>query len=128
MFPVLLAVYGRLAITEENDMRREFGGEFDAYAQRTPPNARRIRRELPKLLTLLRQFVQSPAQALANTLMAWLEPIVGMWRYSTSNGITEGFHTKMEMMSRRAFGFRNFENYLLRVLAHCGWGGVINRI
>jgi len=42
--------------------------------------------------------------------------------------ITEGFHTKMEMMSRRAYGFRNFENYRLRVLAHCGWNGVFNRV
>jgi hypothetical protein len=30
----------------------------------------------------------------------------------------------MEMLSRRAFGFRNFSNYRLRVLAHCGWDGV----
>jgi hypothetical protein len=44
------------------------------------------------------------------------------------NGITEGFHTKMEMMSRRAYGFRNFENYRLRVLAHCGWNGVFCRV
>jgi transposase len=36
-----------------------------------------------------------------------------MWRFSKSNGITEGFHTKMEMISRRAFGFRNFQNYRL---------------
>ncbi len=42
--------------------------------------------------------------------------------------ITEGFHNKMEMISRRAYGFRNFENYRLRVLAHCGWDGVINRV
>ncbi|MBM4153621.1 MAG: transposase, partial [Lentisphaerae bacterium] len=27
--------------------------------------------------------------------------------------------TKMEMISRRAFGFRNFENYRLRVRALC---------
>ncbi|MFA7530048.1 MAG: transposase, partial [Castellaniella sp.] len=39
-----------------------------------------------------------------------------------------GFHTKMEMLSRRAYGFRNFENYRLRVLATCGWDGVINRV
>ena len=26
----------------------------------------------------------------------------------------------MEMISRRAYGFRNFENYRLRVLTHCG--------
>ncbi|MBP8655581.1 MAG: transposase, partial [Kiritimatiellia bacterium] len=28
-------------------------------------------------------------------------------------------HTKMEMISRRAFGFKNFENYRLRVKALC---------
>ena len=44
------------------------------------------------------------------------------------SGITEGFHNKMEMMSRRAYGFRNFENYRLRVLTHCGWDGIINRV
>ncbi len=51
-----------------------------------------------------------------------------MWRFSKTNGITEGFHNKMEMISRRAYGFRNFENYRLRVLTHCGWDGIINRV
>jgi transposase len=51
-----------------------------------------------------------------------------MWRFSKSNGITEGFHTKMEMISRRAFGFRNFENYRMRVFAQCGWDGLITRV
>ena len=32
------------------------------------------------------------------------------------------------MISRRAFGFRNFQNYRLRGLAQCGWNRVINRI
>jgi protein-S-isoprenylcysteine O-methyltransferase Ste14 len=36
MFPVLLLMYGRLAITEENEMRRQFGAAYDSYAQRTP--------------------------------------------------------------------------------------------
>jgi len=48
-----------------------------------------------------------------------------VWR---SHGITEAFHTKIEMMTRRAYGFRNFENYRLRVLVHCGWVGIINRV
>ena len=61
-------------------------------------------------------------------LTSWLDPIAMMWRFSKSNGPTEGFHTKMEMMTRRAFGFRNFENYRLRVLTHCGWDGIINRV
>ena len=36
MFPVLLLMYGRLAIAEEQAMRSQFGEAFDAYAQRTP--------------------------------------------------------------------------------------------
>jgi len=32
--------------------------------------------------------------------------VIAMWRFSKTNGITEGFHNKMEMISRRAFGFR----------------------
>ncbi|MDV2116653.1 ISL3 family transposase [Alcaligenes faecalis] len=90
--------------------------------------AKRARQILPKFLALIRPFEQSPARALAATLKSWLESIVRMWRFTKSNGITEGFHTKMEMLSRRAYGFRNFENYRLRVLAQCGWNGVINRV
>lgn len=91
-------------------------------------NARRARKMLPKFLVLLRQFELSPARALAATLTSWPEPIVRIWRFSRSNGITEGFHTKMEMLSRRAYGFRNFENYRMRVLAQCGWNGIISRV
>ena len=36
MFPILLLMYARLAITEEAEMRKRFGAEFDAYAARTP--------------------------------------------------------------------------------------------
>jgi transposase len=91
-------------------------------------NKKTARRQLPKLMKLLEQLKASPLRSLANTLISWLEAIVGMWRFSKTNGITEGFHTKMEMMSRRAYGFRNFENYRLRVLTHCGWDGIINRV
>lgn len=91
-------------------------------------NQRTAKRQLPKLMKLLEQLKASPLRSLAKTLTSWLEAIVGMWRFSKTNGITEGFHTKMEMMSRRAYGFRNFQNYRLRVLTHCGWDGIINRV
>ena len=90
--------------------------------------AKRMKNKLPGFLSLIKQLAQSPLRALAKTLESWLEPIVAMWRFSKSNGITEGFHNKMEMLSRRAYGFRNFENYRLRVLAHCGWDGIVNRV
>lgn len=36
MFPILLIMYGRLALTEETEMRAQFGDVFDRYAERTP--------------------------------------------------------------------------------------------
>jgi protein-S-isoprenylcysteine O-methyltransferase Ste14 len=36
MFPILVAMYGRLAVREEREMRERFGAEFDTYAARTP--------------------------------------------------------------------------------------------
>ena len=57
---------------------------------------------------------------LAKTLQEWEEPIARMWRFSKNNGITEGFHRKMKLIQRRAYGFRNFNNYRLRVIAQCG--------
>lgn len=36
MFPVLLAMYGRLAITEEAEMQAQYGETFQRYAERTP--------------------------------------------------------------------------------------------
>ncbi len=85
------------------------------------------RYRLKYFLELLDQLDASPLHRLSKTLRSWMQPIVAMWRFTRSNGITEGFHTKMEMMTRRAYGFRNFENYRTRVLTHCGWNGVYNR-
>jgi len=59
-------------------------------------------------------------ETLAKTLDNWRAEIACMWRFTKNNGITEGFHTKMEVIQRRAYGFRNFTNYRLRVIVMCG--------
>jgi transposase len=85
--------------------------------------ARQCRNLVRLFLDYLRQLEDSPfgpLVSLSKTLGSWREEIARMWRFTRNNGITEGFHTKMEMISRRAFGFRNFENYRLRVRALCG--------
>jgi transposase len=89
---------------------------------------REARKHLHQLKHLLDDLRGTPLRTLSKTLTSWLEPIVAMWRFNKSNGPTEGFHNKMEMMNRRAYGFRNFENYRMRVMTHCGWDGIINRV
>ncbi len=76
----------------------------------------------PRLLRAIDQLRQSGLPqlvTLGETLASWQHEIAAMWRFTRNNGITEGFHTKMELISRQAFGFRNFHNYKLRVKVLC---------
>lgn len=78
---------------------------------------------IPQLLWIIEELKTIPfksLQTLGHTLHNWKEEIARMLRFTKTNGITEGLHNKMEMLSRRAFGFRNFENYRLRVRIVCG--------
>ena len=75
------------------------------------------------LLEAIAQLKKSPfkaMQTLGKTLYSWKEEVARMFRFTRNNGITEGFHRKMKLIQRRAYGFRNFENYRLRVRVLCG--------
>ena len=72
-----------------------------------------------KALEELSQAGLPPLVQLGHTLSAWSVEIAMMWRFTRNNGITEGFHTKMEVLQRQAYGFRNFKNYRLRVRIMC---------
>jgi transposase len=71
------------------------------------------------MIQALKQSPFKQLKTLGKTIYQWQEEIVRMWRFSKSNGITEGFHHKMKLIQRRAYGFRNFENYRLRVKVLC---------
>ena len=86
----------------------------------------RTRKQCQKLIPRFLRAVYQLRQAdlaqlvqLGNTLNSWSEEIAAMWRFSRNNGITEGFHNKMETINRQAYGFRNFENYRMRVRVLC---------
>ena len=81
------------------------------------------RQRTPQLLAAIQTLRESGLEAaltLAKTLTDWIEEIARMWRFTRNNGITEGFHRKMKLIQRRAYGFRSFSNYRLRVIAQCG--------
>jgi transposase len=85
-------------------------------------NQRKCRELAPWLLRMiaeLRDAGLAPLVQLGNTLHSWRDEIATMWRFTRNNGITEGFHTKMEVLQRQAYGFRNFQNYRLRVKVMC---------
>lgn len=79
-------------------------------------------RELKLYMEQMRSEATKHFHALAKTLSNWFEPIIRMWRFSKNNGITEGFHRKIKGIQRRGYGYRNFQNYKLRVLVECVHG------
>lgn len=49
------------------------------------------------------------------TLKKWKKPILNYFKNKTTNGFTEGCHTKIKMIKRVSFGFRNIDNYIAKV-------------
>lgn len=86
----------------------------------TMKQCRRHIRKLKEIMGMLSHQAPLELQKIGATLRTWYAPIIRMWRFSKNNGITEGFHRKMKLIQRRAYGYRNFENYRLRVLVECG--------
>jgi transposase len=109
MHPALEAVYA-------------FKQQVDSLLRQKTCTARRCRELIPRLLEYIEELKASgfsALQSLGSTIDSWKGEIAAMWRFSKSNGITEGFHNKMEMINRRAYGFRNFNNYRTQVRVMC---------
>lgn len=87
--------------------------------QRTRKQCVPLAQRFIKAIQQLRQTPLPQLAQLGETLHAWRHEIATMWRFTRNNGITEGFHTKMEVLQRQAYGFRNFNNYRLRVKIMC---------
>jgi transposase len=51
------------------------------------------------------------------TLAGWLDKIANYFQQRTTSGMVEGINSKVKLIKRRAFGFRNFQNFRLRVIA-----------
>jgi len=100
----------------------EFKRRLHVLLMKKTVQARRCRRLIPIFLKMIESLKQSGfkrLRTLGKTLYDWREEVVRMWRFTKNNGITEGFHRKMKLIQRRAYGFRNFENYRLRVRVLC---------
>lgn len=51
-----------------------------------------------------------------NTLRHWREPILNYFDNGTTNGFTEGCHTKIKMLKRVSYGLRNVDVYWRKML------------
>ena len=58
-----------------------------------------------------------PFPQFRRTLANWIHRIANYFCHRTTSGIVEGINNKIKLIKRRAFGFRNFEHFRIRVIA-----------
>lgn len=89
----------------------------EVYAARTLRTARR------RLRTFYRHCTRSEVREcrrLARTIHSWEAEVLAFHTTGASNGVTEGINLLIKKIKRVGHGFRNFDNYRLRLLLHCG--------
>ena len=50
------------------------------------------------------------------TIKRWIGEIISYFDEGTTQGVVEGINNKLKLIKRRAFGFRNFDNFQIRSL------------
>ncbi len=79
----------------------------------------RAREALVRLTDWLAYSKLPELQTLRKTLLNWKEEILNYFRTQITNGRTEGYNRKAKLIQRNAYGFKNFENYRLKLLYTC---------
>jgi transposase len=77
------------------------------------------RRLLIKLTDALALTKVPELQSLRKTLMSWMTEILNYFENKLTNARTEGFNNVAKQVQKRAYGYKNFNNYRLKLLYAC---------
>ena len=77
------------------------------------------RKVLTKLLDTLAQSKLKELKTLRRTLMSWQNEILNYFENRITNARTEGYNNVCKQLQKRAYGYKSFSNYRLRVLYVC---------
>jgi transposase len=78
------------------------------------------RRRLGRFYEHCRASDVAELERLARTIRRWEHQIIAWHQTRLTNGPTEAVNLLVKKIKRVGHGFRNFENYRLRLLLHCG--------
>lgn len=86
------------------------------YRTRGRPRASRA---LTRLTDTLARSAIPELQTLRRTLRAWRNEILTYFTTGLTNARTEGFNNVAKVVKKRAYGYKSFTNYRLRLLTAC---------
>lgn len=76
-------------------------------------------RAIKKLIDNMSWSLLPEIKTLRRTLIKWKEEILNYFLTGLTNARTEGFNNKAKVVKRRAYGYKSFRNYRLKVLTAC---------
>ena len=79
-------------------------------------NKQEARRKLSNIIMFCENSDSAYMKSFGKTLFRWKENILNYFDNFQTNAFTEGVHTKIKMIKRVSFGFRNINNYIAKVM------------
>ena len=79
----------------------------------------RAQQALTRLTDHLADSKIKAIRKLRRTLMSWRTEILNYFKTGLTNARTEGFNNVAKLVQKRAYGYKSFENYRLRLLNAC---------
>lgn len=80
---------------------------------------KRASQSLSKLTDMLALSKIPELKTLRKTLVSWRDEILNYFENRLTNARTEGYNTVCKQLQKRAYGYKSFYNYRLRVLYAC---------
>lgn len=80
---------------------------------------KKARKALIKLLDKMALSINPNVQRIRTSLYSWRNEILNYFKTKLTNARTEGFNNKAKLVKRRAYGYKSFKNYRLRLLNAC---------
>lgn len=80
---------------------------------------KRAKQSLIKLVDRLLLSKIKELKRLGRTLLKWSKEILRYFTFKYTNARTEAFNNNAKLVQRRAYGYKSFKNYRLRVLGAC---------
>ena len=73
------------------------------------------RRQLDNIIMFCEESKSKYVKGFGRTLVFWRKYILNYFNNYSTNAYTEGVHTKIKMLKRVSFGFRNIDNYITKI-------------
>lgn len=78
-------------------------------------NKKEAERKFDVLISQLEHFEVGKIREMRDTLKRWKPHILNFFASRTTNAFIEGCHNKIKLLKRMSYGFRNFNNYVLKI-------------